>query len=1108
MMPGTRAAPGPVDRAVAAAVSRFGGEVGPKLRKRVGNPEEQLREPFSRFVREVGDILGVKVDTYGEASLPTLGIRPDYVVDAAGARVGYVELKRPGRGVPTTWSPNRRERAQWGQLSLLPNVLYTDGEQWAVYRYGEIVGRVAKVSCPLERASTNLTPVDGQLARVLADFLLWKPDPPRTLNQLVRAVAKLCRLLRHEVSDTLVREQHGEEAHAVFTGLASDWRRLLFPDLPDEGFADAYAQTVTFALLLARLDGIVFDGKDLPEIARQLGKKHSLMGKALAVLTEDAVEGRSIVVPTLLRVIGAVDWEITGSGSSDSYLHLYEHFLAEYDEELRERSGSYYTPDEVVTFMVGFVDELLRAQMDRVQMDEEWGLAAEDVFVIDPAMGTGTFLLSVIERVAGTIADAQGPGAVPGELRDLFKRLIGFEKQAGPYAVAELRIHQALKTEHSTEIPESEARLYLADTLGNPYDDLTTLSGMDAIARSRREANKVKLSTPVMVVIGNPPYDAKAKNQGGWIEAGAPNDGRAVAPLTAFRAVGNGRYEYVLNDLYVYFWRWATWKVFDAHPEHPAGIVAFISPKSYTTGQGYAGMREYLRKTADEGWVIDVSPEGLRPDVPTRVFPGVQNPLCIGIFLRRGAPDDAQAATVHYRALHGHRDEKLRQLTAVKADDDGWETCAYGWQAPFAPASSAVWESYPALGDLMPWHSPGIKPNRTWVYAPDADVLKTRWNRLIAADIADKAKLYKENDPRVGITVPPLPGYPQASGPIGRETGPCPNPARVAYRAFDRQWIIPDNRLLERSRPDLWRVRQAPGQVFTVEQHSKPLTEGPGLVFAAYPPDMDNFQGSQGGRVLPLYRDARGMQPNIAPGLLAELGRRLAISTPTPQDLLAYIAAVTAHPSYTARFAHDLKTPGVRVPLTAVPELWAEAVTVGSEIIWLHTYGREFADPAAGRPFGAPRLPDGLRPLNTVPIPHAADEMPEEITYDAGTRTLCIGAGQVRPVREEVWEYQTSGMRVVKKWFDYRRRDPAGRRSSPLDDLNAERWTATFTRELLELLRVLTRCIELEPSQAELLDRICQGALICTADLAQAEVLPPSKSTRRPVPAETQDVLF
>lgn len=1111
-MPGSRAFSSPIETKLAAALAQFGADVGPKLRKRVGGPEEQLREPFSRFVREVGIGLGVTVDTYGEAGLPNLGVRPDYVVDVAGARVGYVELKRPGRGVPTTWLPTKREQEQWDKLCLLPNVLYTDGEQWAVYHYGEIVGRVARVSVELEKADSSLTSADGELGRVLAEFLLWKPDPPRNVHQLVRAVANLCRLLRSEVNDTLKRERSGQETEPIFTGLASDWRTLLFPGLPDEDFADAYAQTVTFALLLARVDGIIFEGKDLPEIAKQLGKKHSLMGKALAILTEDTVEGRSIVVPTLLRVIGAVDWENIGSGNSDSYLHLYEHFLSEYDEELREQSGSYYTPNQVVAFMVDFVESILRHKLDKA-----WGLATDDVFIIDPAMGTGTFLLSVIDSVAQTIAAEQGAGAVPAQLRDLFRRLIGFEKQTGPYAVAELRIHQALKAHHDTEVPEKEARLYVADTLDSPYVEYSTLSGFEAIARSRREANKVKRSTPILVVIGNPPYDSKAKGKGGWIETGDPNTPEMMAPLRAFRAEGNGRYEYVLSDLYVFFWRWATWKIFDAHPEQPSGVVAFITPQSYTTGQGYAGMREYLRRTADEGWVINVSPEGLRPDVPTRIFSGVQNPLCISVYLRRGTPDKNQPARIHYRTLSGSRSDKFKQLNEITFDDGGWVDCATDWQDPFAPELSSTWSSYPSLGDLFPWRIPGIKPNRTWVYAPDKDTLKRRWNRLIAAPSGEKNELFlgkdkrksEENEAQKLDSVPrPLPGYPPYGDPIRTETGECLEPVRVAYRSFDRQWIIPDNRLLDRARLDLWEVRLTPGQVFMVEQHSKPLRGGPGVVFAAYLPDMDHFQGSQGGRVLPLFRDSLGQAANVAPGLLSEIGRRLGIATPHPDDLLAYVAGVVAHSSYTARFAKDLETPGVRVPLTAEPSLWAEAVSLGREVIWLQTYGERFSDSAAGRPSGAPKLLHSPQPMNTVPIPDTADAMPDRITYEPEIQTLYVGQGQIKPVRPEVWEYETSGMKIVKKWFDYRRLNPSGRRSSSLDELNAEHWTATFTRELLELLRVLTRCVELEPSQAGVMDRICHGPLISTADLIQAQILPPPDGARKPMAIGGDNKLF
>jgi len=199
------------------------------------------------------------------------------------------------------------------------------------------------------------------------------------------------------------------------------------------------------------------------------------------------------------------------------------------------------------------------------------GFADGDVVIVDPAMGTGTFLLSVIDSVAATVADEEGEAAIPPQIRSLFGRLIGFEKQACPFAVAELRVHQAVKAQHRTEIPDNEVRFFVADTLDNPYIEQTHLGlTYEPIARSRREANKIKREVPVLVVIGNPPYRERAKGLGGWVEQGDDNSG-AARPLNAFRAHGNGKYEYVLSNLSVYFWRWATWKAFDAHPVDPSG---------------------------------------------------------------------------------------------------------------------------------------------------------------------------------------------------------------------------------------------------------------------------------------------------------------------------------------------------------------------------------------------------------------------------------------------------------------------------------------------------------------------------------------------------------
>src|SRR5215213_8438739 len=186
---------------------------------------------------------------------------------------------------------------------------------------------------------------------------------------------------------------------------------------------------------------------------------------------------------------------------------------------------------------------------------------------------------------------------------------------------------------HNATVPPDALRLFLADTLHNPYgEEAHIFASLEPIARSRQAANKIKREEPVMVVIGNPPYRERARGLGGWIEQGNPQASQQP-PLDAFRAPHNGRYEKTLLNLYAYFWRWGIWKVFDAHPEAPAGIVAFISSAGYLAGPGFRGMREYLRRQTDEGWVIDVSPEGLRPPVPTRIFPGVQRPLAIGIFV-------------------------------------------------------------------------------------------------------------------------------------------------------------------------------------------------------------------------------------------------------------------------------------------------------------------------------------------------------------------------------------------------------------------------------------------------------------------------------------------
>lgn len=1077
--------------AIERAIAEFGHESAAKLTSGIGQPEALIRGPVEALVRNVGRAHGLDVRAFDEVRLPEISARPDFAVRVGGATVGYLELKAPGKRVPDTWpSASEHDRRQWRRLALLPNVLYTDGQEWALYRSGQLTGRVARLAPALNRAGRRLAPVDGDFEQVITSFLTWAPERPRTVSQLVRAVAALCRLLREEISDSIDREARGAVLGRTMTGLARDWRELLFPRLDDTNFADAYAQTVTFALLLARHEGIDFSDIDVHRIARQLGKKHLLLGKALDVLTDEYLQAQhGVAIDTLVRVIGTVDW---AEFPEDTYVDLYEEFLERYDPALRRRSGSYYTPGPVVSFMTSFVDEALRAVVGL-----ERGLGDENVIVVDPAMGTGSYLEHVVEQVARMVHDTEGPGAVPGRLRSLAKRLVGFEKQAAPFAVAELRLHGSFR-KRSVDIPDDELR-FLADTLDDPemqHDDLGSM--YEAIKRSRRGADRLKRETPVMVVLGNPPYLERARklSPAPWIEEHCPD--RTLRPsLDAFRAPGKGRYEQRMYNLHIYFWRWATWKVFDAHPAQPSGVVAFVTTSAYTTGPAFAGMREYLRTTADEGWIIDLSPEGHQSDIGTRVFRDNQHPLCIGVFVRRGKQDPSVPARVHHTIVSGSQGEKFKALQRLSIDSHEWSECRSGWQDPFLPAAGSAWDSYALLGDLLPWSGPGIRSNRTWVYASRPEVLRVRWNRLISAAAHEKSSLFKETpDSNLDRIPPAVKGFAQPRKSFRSERGSAPEPVRICYRAFDRQWVIPDPRLHHRPSPDLWYVL-GQRQVFVSEQHAQAVSVGPALVFAAHVPDMDHFQGHHGGRVLPLFRSSDGSISNTAPGLLEHLSDRLGIKV-SAEDLLAYIAAMTAHPAFTARFREPLATPGgVRIPLTTDRQTWADAVEIGKMVVWLHTYGERFVDPLAGRPHTRPRLPPAEQPRVILPITEDPSELPDQIDYDAASCALLIGEGRIEPVPPAVYAYEVSGMAIVRKWFNYRSARPRGRRGSPLDAIRPH-WDSETTGDLLDLLNVLGLCVALEPQQAALLEEILAAPVINAAELVKSGVLPVPAAARRP----------
>jgi hypothetical protein len=620
-------------KTVAAAVSKYGASVKPKLASVAigGAPEDQLRGPLDTFVRDLAEVGGFPADSVhlvGETTLVGLKTRPDFAVIVGNALVGFIEIKAPGKGADPRQFDDAHDKEQWNKLKSLPNLVYTDGNAFSLWRDGKLEASIVRLEGNVEISGAKLG-APATLLPLINDFLRWSPIPPKTAKQLAHVSARLCRLLRDEVVEQMARGSPG------LTGLAEDWRRLLFPKADDAQFADGYAQAVTFGLLVARARDIPLSG-GTETAAQELRKSNSLIGTALRLLTENSSnqEALKTSLGTLTRVLHEVNWHTISKDKPEAWLYFYEDFLEVYDNALRKRTGSYYTPPEVVSAMVNLVDEALRGPL----FERPAGFAASDVVVADPAVGTGTFLLGVLRRIAETVEEDQGAGAVRGAIEAAAKRIIGFEMQFGPFAVAQLRLIAELQALMNS-LPLPELRLFITDTLGNPFIEEETLGQIyEPVAKSRRDANKVKKEQRITVVIGNPPYKNQAGGLGGWIESGST--GR-VAPMNLWLPPpewGVSAHAHHLKNLYVYFWRWATLKVFGSgwheatgEPKKDLyGVVCFITAAGFLNGPGFQKMRE----DCSEIWVIDCSPEGHQPDVPTRIFQGVQHPVCVSSLAR------------------------------------------------------------------------------------------------------------------------------------------------------------------------------------------------------------------------------------------------------------------------------------------------------------------------------------------------------------------------------------------------------------------------------------------------------------------------------------------
>jgi len=748
-------------------------------------------------------------------------------------------------------------------------------------------------------------------------------------------------------------------------------------------FASAFAQTLAFGLLLVR-EG---SGRPVDATAYQhMPGEHPLMRTALRVLTQaEILDVVGIGFTVLMDTVNSFTPQILAiqPGQRDPILYFYEDFLSVFDPAARERHGVYFTPVEVVRFMAGALDRVARANLGLN------GLRDPNLTILDPAAGTGTFLLGVAERVRDEATVAGGQGRADLELRDLAGRMFGLELLVGPYAVAHYRLHHTLRDPAAPGPRPALPRLgvYLADTLAEPgaAAPLGRLGFVSAgITEERRAADRIKAEQPILAIIGNPPYRRLEEGEdrtlvGQWMNALWDDLKRPV------REAHQGNQLNTFPELSVAFWRWAMWKIFEAEGAPQRGVVAFISNRKFLTGWPYAGLRQMMRDRFDRIEIIDLRGDlrrGPRAGIDRDV--GVFN-IQVGTAITIAVADGSRAgqpAEIHYLDswAEGHfsREAKLRWLEG-------------------GAAAGTLPNSIPVVREPLEDFRPRPFGNG-------------EWPNLRECFVFSKSGMKSGNDPvfvgtqRVEL-VRKVDEF-LLQGELGVHDEALV--WRLSYRPFDLRRFYNDLHLLNRPGPQMQRVWGAQN----VGLYALPggTGAGPAVWCHGLLPDYHAFRGSYGGYAFPLHdRRPESAGPNVSVVLLEGLAAAYGVAV-TPDEVFDVILCLLSAQSYSLRFAEDLEDVFPHVPFPANHAVFVRAAQLGTRIRAIQTFDpaqppARSADPAFVRLATAPTPGAGLAPSDP----------------DGGSLTLCAdGSGQVEGLPEALWAFEVSGYPVLQRWLEGR----------------------------------------------------------------------------------------
>mgnify|MGYP001308218472 CR=1 FL=1 len=597
---------------------------------------------------------------------------PDYILTKKEIPVGFIEAKDIGdkdlSGLKKTGNKEQFDRYK----ASLNNLIFTDYLDYHLYIDGLFVTKIA-IGEITDKGIKPLTENFPAFENLIKDFSIHIGQTIKSSKKLAEMMAGKARLLSDVIERALNSDEENHENSTLREQMQA-FKEILIHDITPKGFADVYAQTISYGLFAARLHDPTLPTFSRSEAAELIPKSNPFLRKLFGYIAGPDLDDRiKWIVDSLIDIFLACNVEeiLKNYGKAtkmeDPIIHFYETFLSEYDPSLRKARGVWYTPAPVVNFIVRAVDDILKTEFElsnglsdtsktTIKVDSFGKKVVQEVHkvqILDPATGTGTFLAEVIKQIYKNFEGQQGIWSNYVE-KHLIPRLNGFELLMASYAMAHLKLDLLLTETGYKPTTNQRFKVFLTNSLEEHHPDTGTLFA-NWLSTEANEANYIKRDTPVMCVIGNPPYSGESANKGKWIMELMEDYKKEPGGLQKLQE----RNPKWINDDYVKFIRYGQHFI----ERNGNGILAFINPHGFLDNPTFRGMRWELLNSFDKIYTLDLhgnskkqekSPDG-SPDV--NVFDIMQG-VSINLFIKTGLKKPSELGQVYHADLYGKREYK------------------------------------------------------------------------------------------------------------------------------------------------------------------------------------------------------------------------------------------------------------------------------------------------------------------------------------------------------------------------------------------------------------------------------------------------------------------